>query len=208
MIRFIHILFLSVICLCTACIGNKEQTHNVPQSTTDSRSAWVDSVLGVTGIKIMDDRNEIYQYDDKRFYWNKKYDYFLAYPSNFLHGEEAELCDGNSFINKDSTICLHVFAAYFDVFKDDYTLLEWFDSMIDSEIEQGNCIWRKDFTDNTYVIQGNTKEGRCLYQKAVCKMAYEREIIVTVELEYTESVKAQAENLINTNISNFPYNPL
>ena len=83
---------------------------------------WVDSVLGVKGVKLIDYRNGIYQYDDTRFYWNRTFDYFLVYPSSFTHGEESDLGNGNHFVNEDSTICLNVYATYFDVFKDDYYL--------------------------------------------------------------------------------------
>ena len=51
---------------------------------------WVDSVLGVKGVKLIDYRNGIYQYDDTRFYWNRTFDYFLVYPSSFTHGEESK----------------------------------------------------------------------------------------------------------------------
>jgi len=114
---------------------------------------WVDSVLGVKGVKLIDYRNGIYQYDDTRFYWNRTFDYFLVYPSSFTHGEESDLGNGNHFVNEDSTICLNVYATYFDVFKDDY------------------C-------------------------KATHKKAYEREIIVTVKLKYTDSRRKEVEKLL------------
>ena len=190
------------------CIGNK----NTDTLITDSLSIydnhptlkiseakhlqWVDSVLGVKGVKLIDCRNGIYQYDDTRFYWNRTFDYFLVYPSSFTHGEESDLSNGNHFVNEDSTICLNVYATYFDVFKDDYSLHEWFDMMIDSEIEQGNRIVKKDITDHSYAIEGNTKGGRCFYSKATCKKSYERDIIVTVKLEYTDSKKEEARAII------------
>jgi len=124
---------------------------------------WVDSVLGVKGVKLIDYRNGIYQYDDTRFYWNRTFDYFLVYPSSFTHGE-----------------ALH----------------EWFDIMIDTEIEQGNRIVKKDITDHSYTIEGNTKGGRCFYSKATHKKAYEREIIVTVKLKYTDSRRKEVEKLL------------
>ena len=161
---------------------------------------WVDSVLGVKGVKLIDYRNRIYQYNDTRFYWNRTFGYFLVYPSSFTHGEESDLSNGNHFVNEDSTICLNVYATYFDVFKDDYSLHEWFDIMIDTEIEQGNRIVKKDITDHSYTIEGNTKGDRYFYSKAICKKAYEREIIVTVKLEYTRSVKKQAEEIVDNNI--------
>ena len=42
--------------------------------------------------------------------------------------------------------------------------------------------------------------GLTLLEKAICKKAYEREIIVTVKLEYTRSVKKQAEEIVDNNI--------
>lgn len=159
---------------------------------------WVDSVLGIKGVKLIDYRNGIYQYYDTRFYWNRTFDYFLVYPSNFKHGEEPDLGDGNHFVNEDSTIRLKVYATYFDALKDDYSLHEWFDIMIDSEVEQDNRITKKDITDHSYTIEGNTKGGRCFYSKATCKKAYGREIIVTMKLEYTDSKKEEIENIIGT----------
>ena len=169
---------------------------------------WVDSVLGVKGVKLIDYRNGIYQYDDTKFYWNRTFDYFLVYPFSFTHGKESDLGDGNHFVNEDSTICLNVYATYFDVFKDDYSLHEWFDLMIDSEVEQGSSIEKKNITDHIYIIEGNTEGDRCFYSRAIREKAYEREIIVTVKLEYTDSVKQQAEEIIDKNINRFPYNPL
>lgn len=169
---------------------------------------WVDSVLGIKGTTLIDYRNGIYQYNDTRFYWNRAFDYFLVYPSSFTHGEESDLGDGNHFVNEDSTICLNVYATYFDIFKDDYSLHEWFDMMIDSEIEQGNRIVKKDITDHSYTIEGNTKGGRCFYSKTICKKTYERNIIATVKLEYIDSAKEQAEHIINKNINSFLSNPL
>ena len=157
---------------------------------------WVDSVLGIKGTTLIDYRNGIYQYNDMRFYWNRTFDYFLVYPSSFTHGKESDLGNGNHFVNKDSTICLNVYATYFDIFKDDYSLHEWFDMMIDSEIEQGNRIVKKDITDHSYAIEGNTKGGRCFYSKAVHKKVYERDIIVTVKLKYTDSRRKEVEKLL------------
>ena len=79
-------------------------------------------------------------------------------------------------------------------------LHEWFDIMIDTEVEQGSIIEKKDITDHSYTIEGNTKGGRCFYSKATHKKAYEREIIVTVKLKYTRSVKKQAEEIVDNNI--------
>lgn len=167
---------------------------------------WVDSVLGVKGVKLIDYKNGIYQYNDTRFYWNRTFDYFLVYPSSFTHGKESDLGDGNHFVNEDSTICLNVHATYFDIFKDDYSLREWFDMMIDSEIEQGNRITKKDITDHSYAIEGTTKGDKYFYSKTICKKAYKREVIITVKLEYMRSVKKQAEEIISNNIH--LYNPL
>ena len=147
-------------------------------------------------MKLIDYRNGIYEYDDTRFYWNRTFDYFLVYPSSFTHGKESDLGNGNHFVNEDSTICLNVYATYFDVFKDDYSLHEWFDIMIDTEVEQGNRIVKKDITDHSYTIEGNTKGDRYFYSKATCKKAYERDIIVTVKLEYTDSKKEEARAII------------
>lgn len=200
------------------CIGNK----NTDTLITDSLSIydnhptlkiseakhlqWVDSVLGVKGVKLIDCRNGIYQYDDTRFYWNRTFDYFLVYPSSFTHGEESDLSNGNHFVNEDSTICLNVYATYFDVFKDDYSLHEWFDMMIDSEIEQGNRIVKKDITDHSYAIEGNTKGGRCFYSKATCKKSYERDIIVTVKLEYIDLRKKEVKVFSSNMLEAFPSN--
>ena len=85
------------------CIGNKNTDTLITDSlsiydnhpTLDISEAkhlqWVDSVLGVKGVKLIDYRNGIYQYDDTRFYWNRTFDYFLVYPSSFTHGEESDL---------------------------------------------------------------------------------------------------------------------
>lgn len=68
--------------------------------------------------------------------------------------------------------------------------------MIDSEVEQGNRITKKDITEYSYIIEGNTKGGRCFYSKAINKKAYEREVIITVKLEYTDSRKKEVEKLL------------
>ena len=66
------------------CIGNKNTDTLITDSlsiydnhpTLDISEAkhlqWVDSVLGVKGVKLIDYRNRIYQYNDTRFYWNWK----------------------------------------------------------------------------------------------------------------------------------------
>ena len=207
----IYAIYILLLMLLLSCTSKKDS--NI-QATIDSLSIydnhptlkiseakhlqWVDSVLGVKGVKLIDYRNRIYQYNDTRFYWNRTFGYFLVYPSSFTHGKESDLGNGNHFVNEDSTICLNVYATYFDVFKDDYSLREWFDIMIDSKVEQGNRIVKKDITEHSYIIEGNTKGGRCFYSKAICKKTYEREIIVTMELEYIDSKKEEIENIIDT----------
>lgn len=175
---------------------SRYDNHPILEISEKEHLQWVDSVLGVKGVKLIDYRNGIYQYGDTRFYWNRTFGYFLVYPSSFTHGEESDLGNGNHFVNEDSTICLNVYATYFDVFKDDYSLHEWFDIMIDTEVEQGNRIVKKDITDHSYTIEGNTMGGRYFYSKAICKKAYEHEIIVTVKLEYTDSRKEEARAII------------
>ncbi|WP_373146510.1 hypothetical protein [Bacteroides thetaiotaomicron] len=211
----IYILLLLLLLSCTSRKGSSVQvaidnfsTYNNPALAVLEIEylQWVDSVLGVKSVKLIDNKNGIYQYNDTRFYWNRTFDYFLVYPSSFTHGEESDLGNGNHFVNVDSTICLNVYATYFDVFKDDYSLREWFNIMIDSEVEQGNRIVKKDITDHSYTIEGNTKSGRCFYSKAIYRKAYERDIIVTVKLEYIDSAKEQVEYIINKNINDFPYN--
>lgn len=56
-------------------------------------------------------------------------------------------------VNEDNTIRLNVYATYFDVLKDDYSLREWFDIMIDFEIEQGSIIEKKNITDHSYITE-------------------------------------------------------
>ena len=68
--------------------------------------------------------------------------------------------------------------------------------MIDTEIDQGNRIVKKDITDHSYTIEGNTKGDRYFYSKAICKKAYEREVIVTMKLEYTDSKKEEVRAII------------
>ena len=80
--------------------------------------------------------------------------------------------------------------------------------MIDTEVEQGNRIVKKDITDHSYTIEGNTKSGRCFYSKATCKKTYERDVIVTVKLEYMNFIKKHAEEIIGMSINRFPYNLL
>lgn len=202
-------IYLVILILLLSCTSKKDS--NI-QATVDSLSLydnhptlnvseakhlqWVDSVLRVKGVKLIDYRNGIYQYDDTRFYWNRTFDYFLVYPSSFTHGKESDLGDGNHFVNKDSTIYLNVCAMYFDVLKDDYSLREWFDMMIDSEIEQGNRIIKKDITDHSYAIEGTTKGDKYFYSKTIYKKAYERDIIVIVKLEYIDSRRKEVETLL------------
>ena len=202
----IYILLLMLLLSCTSKKDSNIQATIASLSIYDNHPTldiseakhlqWVDSVLGVKGVKLIDYRNRIYQYNDTRFYWNRTFGYFLVYPSSFTHGEESDLSNGNHFVNEDSTICLNVYATYFDVFKDDYSLREWFDIIIDTEVEKCNRIVKKDITDHSYTIEGNTKGDRYFYSKATCKKAYERDIIVTVKLEYTDSKKEEARAII------------
>lgn len=177
--------------------------HPALEVSEEEYLQWVDSTFGITGVKLIDYRNEVYQYGNTRFYWNRQFNYLLVYPSNFQHGEEPYLCDGNHFVNSDSTICLNVYASYFDVFKEDYSLREWLDVLIDSEIEQRNTIEKRKLAKSGYVIEGKTKNGRCFYSKAIYKIAYEREIILTVRLEYASSKKKEAKEIIKRSFSNF-----
>ena len=193
----IYAIYILLLMLLLSCTSKKDS--NI-QATIDSLFIYDNhptlEISEVKGVKLIDYRNGIYQYDDTRFYWNRTFDYFLVYPSSFTHGEESDLGNGNHFVNEDSTICLNVYATYFDVFKDDYSLHEWFDIMIDSEVEQGSIIEKKDITDHSYTIEGNTKGGRYFYSKATHKKAYEREIIVTVKLKYTDSRRKEVEKLL------------
>lgn len=184
-------------------IYDNHPTLKIPEA---NHLQWVDSVLGVKGVKLIDYRNGIYQYNDTRFYWNRTFDYFLVYPPSFTHGEESDLGDGNHFENEDSTICLNVYATYFDVFKDDYSLHEWFNMMINSELEQGNRIDKKNITDHGYIIEGNTKVDRCFYSNVTCKKAYERDIIVTVKLEYTDPRRKEVKAFLPNMLESFLFN--
>ena len=214
----IYILLLMLLLSCTSKKDSNIQATIASLSIYDNHPTldiseakhlqWVDSVLGVKGVKLIDYRNRIYQYNDTRFYWNRTFGYFLVYPSSFTHGEESDLSNGNHFVNEDSTICLNVYATYFDVFKDDYSLREWFDIIIDTEVEQGNRIVKKDITDHSYTIEGNTKGGRCFYSKAIYKKAYERGIIVTVELKYTDSRRKEVEKLLPNTLKYVSINEL
>lgn len=51
--------------------------YELPLTELEEREVlhYADSVLQVKGIKLVDYRNEIYQYGDIRFYWNKKFNY-------------------------------------------------------------------------------------------------------------------------------------
>ena len=95
----------------------------------------VDSVLEVEGVKLIDYPNEIYQYKDMRFYWNRKFNYFLVYPDFLIQGEEAYLCDGNHFYTEDSTIVLNVFAVYYDMFEEDLAFADYFRKFFINENE-------------------------------------------------------------------------
>jgi len=125
----IYILLLMLLLSCTSKKDSNIQAtidslsiydnHPILEISEAKHLQWVDSVLGVKDVKLIDYRNGIYEYDDTRFYWNRAFDSFLVYPSSFTHGEESDLGNGNHFVNEDSTICLNVYATYFDVFKDD-----------------------------------------------------------------------------------------
>ena len=127
--------------------------YELPLTELEEREVlhYADSVLQVKGIKLVDYRNEIYQYGDIRFYWNKKFNYFLAYPDSLIHGKEAFLCDGNHFYNKDSTIVLNTGIAYYDVFEDDYSISEFFKEFI----FEGESISYKQFNDSNFYLKGN-----------------------------------------------------
>ena len=66
---------------------------------------------------------------------------------------------------------------------------EWYFSIVD--VIEEMCI-----RDSSYTIEGNTKGGRYFYSKATHKKAYEREIIVTVKLKYTDSRRKEVEKLL------------
>lgn len=210
-IHAIYILLLMLLLSCTSKKDRSVQAITNSLSTYDNHPTleiseteylqWVDSVLEVKGVKLIDYRNGIYQYGDTRFYWNRTFDYFLVYPSNFKHGEEPELGDGNHFVNEDSTIRLYVYATYFDALKDDYLLHEWFDIMIDSEVVQGNFIEKKNVTDHSYIIEEKTKNDKCFYSKSFYKMAYEREAIVVAKFEYTDLRRKEVEEIVNLYIN-------
>lgn len=90
-LQFIYSMWVLVLLL--SCTSKKDSNT---QATIDSLSIydnhptldiseakhlqWVDSVLGVKGVKLIDYRNGIYQYDDTRFYWNRTFDYFWYIP--------------------------------------------------------------------------------------------------------------------------------
>ena len=133
--------------------------YELPLTELEEREVlhYADSVLQVKGIKLVDYRNEIYQYGDIRFYWNKKFNYFLAYPDSLIHGKEAFLCDGNHFYNKDSTIVLNTGIAYYDVFEDDYSISEFFKEFI----FEGESISYKQFNDSNFYLKGLSSTYKC-----------------------------------------------
>ena len=78
----IYILLLMLLLSCTSKKDSNIQATIDSLSIYDNHSTleiseakhlqWVDSVLGVKGVKLIDYRNRIYQYNDTRFYWNWK----------------------------------------------------------------------------------------------------------------------------------------
>lgn len=157
---------------------------------------WIDSILGIKGTTLIDYRNGYTNIMIRGFIGIELLIIFWYIPLALHMGKESDLGDGNHFVNKDSTIYLNVCAMYFDVLKDDYSLREWFDMMIDSEIEQGNRIIKKDITDHSYAIEGTTKGDKYFYSKTIYKKAYERDIIVIVKLEYIDSRRKEVETLL------------
>lgn len=73
--------------------------------------------------------------------------------------------------------------------------------MIDSEVEQGGIIEKKNVTDHSYIIEGKTKNDKCFYSKSIYKMAYEREAIVMAKFEYTDSRRKEVEEIVNLYIN-------
>ena len=164
----------------------------------------VDSVLQVKGIESIDTRNEIYQYRDVYFYWNRKFDYFLVYPDSLLYGEEPYLCDGNHFYNRSNTIVLSVCAVYYDVFNSDYTLAEYLRKFF---IQENDSIYTKQFNDTDFLIKGKNGNGKHFLRKGVYKEIYDREIVIVLELEYTNNKKEEAEKIWKNCVKYFPNRP-
>lgn len=154
----------------------------------------IDSIFGVKGIKMIDYRNNIYQYKNTRIYWNKKYDYFLYY-TDLGHGIESDMCDGNQFVNKDSSLCVTVHSHYFN--NDDWTLSEWFNnhttSLSDITVED------KAIDSTTYYIKGKTISNKNYFEHAVYRKAYGRDIIVYMILRYTDEMTNEADAIIYNN---------
>ena len=164
----------------------------------------VDSVLQVKGIVSIDTRNEIYQYRDVYFYWNREFDYFLVYPDSLLCGEEPYLCDGNHFYNGSNTIVLSVCAVYYDVFNSDYTLAEYLRKFF---IQENDSIYTKQFNDTDFLIKGKNENGKHFLRKGVYKEIYDREIVIVLELEYTNNKKEEAEKIWKNCVKYFPNRP-
>ena len=181
--------------------------YELPLTESEKREVlhYADSVLQVKGIKLIDYRNEIYQYGDIRFYWNKKFNYFLAYPDSLIYGEEAFLCDGNHFYNKDSTIVLNTGIAYYDVFEDDYSISEFFKEFI----FEGESISYKQFNDSNFYLKGKNKTRTSFIRIGIYREIYNRKILILLELEYKDCKRKDAECIWNTYIKKkFPSQPL
>ncbi|MEQ3158290.1 hypothetical protein AAA096_10655 [Parabacteroides merdae] len=180
--------------------------YELPLTESEKREVlhYSDSVLQVKGIKLIDYRNEIYQYGDIRFYWNKKFNYFLAYPDSLIHGKEAFLCDGNHFYNKDSTIVLNTGIAYYDVFEDDYSISEFFKEFI----FEGESISYKQFNDTNFYLKGKNKTRTSFIRIGIYREIYNRKILILLELEYKDCKRKDAEYIWNTFIKKkFPNQP-
>ena len=91
----IYILLLMLLLSCTSKKDSNIQATIASLSIYDNHPTldiseakhlqWVDSVLRVKGVKLIDYRNRIYQYNDTRFYWNRTFDYFLVYPISVIN---------------------------------------------------------------------------------------------------------------------------
>ena len=113
-----------------------------------------------------------------------------------IHGEEAFLCDGNHFYNKDSTIVLNTGIAYYDVFEDDYSISEFFKEFI----FEGESISYKQFNDTNFYLKGKNKTRTLFIRIGVYREIYNRKILILLELEYKDCKRKD--------IKKFPCNPL
>ena len=164
----------------------------------------VDSVLEVEGVKLIDYPNEIYQYKDMRFYWNRKFNYFLVYPDFLIQGEEAYLCDGNHFYTEDSTIVLNVFAAYYDMFEEDLAFTDYFRKFF---INENESISYKQVNDIECFIKGKDEYENGFMRKGVSKEIYDRKIVIILNLAYKRNRKIEAESIWEVSIKHFPNKP-